>query len=525
MEFVTDPSIATKILKMQQRVRWGERAIAQRDIDQTRLVLDDKQEDSPEFSFLVLGDSGSGTHRGHNPQRRIAEQMVQQRDGCRFVLHTGDVVYLTGSSTYYPPNFIEPYREFLVGGNDCKHIAYDRMVFNLPFLPIPGNHDYYDMSVLFGVLSQITIPLRRLLRSRLDLDVSWRGSVQGNAYARAFLDYLKAYQPGAELERHLDQHYTAKTETGRCLSYQPGRFTRLPNRYYMFRSGGIDFFGLDSNTINAPIALPNNPAGDQYRRQLERQRADIDNQIQEILLTLTKLKPDDPDDAERMDDLHAKLEQLTEVTQDITKQLASDETTETDSEQLAWLEQRLIESWHTDAVRGRILFFHHPPYVTEATKWHQAQTLAVRDRIRQVLNAVAKAVGDRAGDRPVVDLVLNGHAHCLEYLRTADTGHADANTNWIICGGSGFSLRRQREEGANVTEWLGQSGAASETLVAKSQLFIGRSGQGSHRRRPYSFLRIDVQEGTPPKFIVRPFVAERYQKAWNDYTLDPFVIG
>jgi hypothetical protein len=54
---------------------------------------------------------------------------------------------------------------------------------------------------------------------------------------------------------------------------------------------------------------------------------------------------------------------------------------------------------------------------------------------------------------------------------------------------------------------------------------VGRSGQGSQRRRPYSFLRIDVQEGTPPKFVVRPFIAERYQKSWNDYTLDPFVIG
>jgi len=306
MEFVTDPPIATKILKMKQRVCWGEAAIVQRDIDQTRLVLDDGQEDRAEFSFLVLGDSGSGPHRGHNPQRRIAEQMAEQRDGCRFVLHTGDVVYLTGSSAYYPPNFIEPYREFLVGGNDYKRIAYDRMVFNLPFLPIPGNHDYYDLSLLYGVLSQITLPLRQLLQSSLDLDVSWRGSVQGNAYARAFLDYLKAFKTSADLERHLDQHYTAKTETGRCLSYQPGRFTRLPNRYYTFRSGGIDFFALDSNTINAPIALPDSPAGDRHRRHLERQRSDIDNQIQEILLTLAKLKNDDPDDAERMDDLHAK---------------------------------------------------------------------------------------------------------------------------------------------------------------------------------------------------------------------------
>jgi 3',5'-cyclic AMP phosphodiesterase CpdA len=524
MEFVIDPPIATKIRKMEQRVRWHDPAIVQRGIDQTRLSLDDGQDDCEEFSFMVLGDSGSGPHRGHNPQRRVAEQMLEHQDACRFVLHTGDVIYLTGSSAYYPPNFIEPYREFLVGGDHFKRLAYDRMVFKLPFLPIPGNHDYYDMSLFYGVLSQLTLPLRQLLQSSLDLDVSWRGSVQGNAYARAFLDYLKALKPGAELEQHLDSHYTAQTETGRCLSYQPGRFTRLPNRYYTFRSGGIDFFALDSNTINAPIPLPDTPIGIKYRRHMEQQRSDVDNQVQEILLTLAKLNANEPDDAERMDDLQAKLEQLTEVAKDITKQLESNETTETDLRQLNWLQQKLTESWQTDSVRGRVLFFHHPPYVTEATKWHQAQTLAVRYRLRQVLDAVAASVGDRTQGRPIVDLVLNGHAHCLEYLRTLETGHADANTNWIVCGGSGFSLRRQREEGPEVRELFDRPGGGNDRLVARSKLFVGRSGQGSQRRRPYSFIRIDVQAGTPPTFVVRPYVAERFQKQWNDYALDPFTI-
>ncbi|XGV97128.1 MAG: metallophosphoesterase [Leptolyngbya sp. BL-A-14] len=524
MEFVIDPPTATKIRKMEQRVRWHDPVIRERGIDQTRLVLDDGRQDNPEFSFLVLGDSGSGPHRGHNPQRRIAEQMLEHQEEARFILHTGDVIYLTGSSAYYPPNFIEPYREFLVGGEQFHRIAYDRMVFKLPFLPVPGNHDYYDMPLLYGLLSQLTLPLRQALQSRVDLDVSWRGSVQGNAYARAFLDYLKALKPGASLEQHLDAHYTAKTETGRCLNYQPGHFTRVPNRYYTFRSGGIDFFALDSNTINAPVPLPDNPSGTKYRRHLEQRRTEVDNQMQEILITLAKLKPDDPDDAERMDDLQAKLEQLTEVNKDITKQLASNETTETDLHQLDWLKQKLIESWQNEAVRGRVLFFHHPPYVTEATKWHQAQTLAVRYRLRQVLDNVAAAIGDGTQGRPIVDLVLCGHAHCLEYLHTVETGHADANSNWIVCGGSGFSLRRQREEGPEVTEFFSQTGSDKERLVAKSHLFIGRSGQGSHRRRPYSFIRIDVQAGTPPKFVVRPYVAERFHRQWNDYAIDPFTI-
>ncbi len=357
MKFVSDPSIASKIAKMKQRVLWDDSVMQKRGVDQTRLFLDDGHEDGPEFSFLVLGDSGSGPHRGHNPQRRIAEQMLAHREDCRFILHTGDVVYLVGSSEYYLKNFIEPYREFLLEGERYKSIAYDRMVFTLPFLPVPGNHDYYDLPFLYGVLAQATIPIRRLLASRIDLDVGWRGSGQGNVYARAFLDYLKGFKTASEVESHLESHYTIKTNSGYCLRYKPGRFTRLPNRYYTFRAGGIDFFALDSNTFNEPEPPPPTPSGDQYRRQLEEQRADMERQILEILETSANLDPNKPEEEEQLDDLHAKLEQLEEVKQDIDKQLAPKKGPTIDVEQLEWLQQRLIESWHTKAVRGRVLFF------------------------------------------------------------------------------------------------------------------------------------------------------------------------
>ncbi len=521
MSFVVDPPIATKILKMQQRSRWQEPPIRQRGIDQTRFVLDDGQVDSNEFSFLVIGDSGSGPHRGHNPQRQIAETMLQHRAKCRFVLHTGDVVYLVGSNEFYPKNFIEPYRELLVGGDNFQRIAHDRMVFNLPFFPVPGNHDYYDLPLFYGLLAQVTRPIRQLLQSRLDLDVGWQGSGQGNVYAQAFLDYLKGIQPTAALEAHLDRHYTCPGATGRCLRYQPGIFTRLPNRYYTFRIGGIDFFALDSNTFNAPLPLPTTPAGDNYRRQLELQLADIDRQMQDIVGESAKLSPSQPLEAEQLDDLRAKVEQLEEMRRDLEKQLASQgKPAPIDGAQLEWLQTRLIQSWQDESARGRVLFFHHPPYVTEATKWQQAQTLAIRHNLRRVLDAVAAAVGDRLQGRSVVNLVLNGHAHCLEHLQTLDTGHADSHLNWIICGGSGYSLRRQREEGPELTELVD----GVRRTVAKSLLFVGRTGQGSLKRRPYSGLRIDVKAGSPPKFVVRPFVSERYQRQWHEYDLEPFII-
>jgi len=519
MGFVIDPAIATKIRKMQQRVRWGDPAITQRAIDQTSLVLDDGQPDEADFSFMVIGDSGSGYHRGHNPQRQIAEQMLQHQQDCRFVLHTGDVIYQVGSREYYPKNFIEPYREFLVNGEQPRRIVYDRMVFKLPFFLVPGNHDYYDLPLAYGLVLQATLPLRYLLRYQVDFDVGLYGSEQGNTYAKAFLDYLKCLKR-SELEPHLDTHYTAAVATGRCLRYQPSHFTRLPNRYYTMRIGDIDFFALDSNTFNAPLPLPETGDGDRSRSQLLQQKAQIDQERQDLLAETTQLNANHPEHAERLDDLHAKDEQLAEMMRDIEKQLTTDNSTTTDTEQLEWLQQRLIQSWQTESVRGRVLFFHHPPYVTEATKWQQAQTMAIRWRLRTVLDNVAAAIGDRPPGRPIVDLVLNGHAHCLEYLRTLDTGHADAYTNWIICGGSGFSLRRQRLEGPDLIEPQGEE----QRLVAQSQLFVGRSGQGAQKRRPYSFIRIDVKAGRPPKFIVRPFVAEWFQHTWQTYAIAPFAI-
>ncbi|MBE9189573.1 metallophosphoesterase [Gloeocapsopsis crepidinum LEGE 06123] len=518
MEFVSDPPISVKIEKMKQRVRWQDPLIFERQIDQTRFVFA-SEEDNPEFSFLVVGDSGSGKHRKHNPQRQIAERMLEHCDRSRFILHTGDVVYLVGSSEYYPKNFIEPYKEFIVGGEKPKKVAYDEMIFKTPILPVLGNHDYYDLPLIYGLMGGATLPIRRLLKLRLDLDIGWHGSYQGKAYAKAFIDYLKAIDSDKELQRHLDKHYTATTSTGRCLLYEPGHFTRLPYRYYTFRSGGIDFFALDSNTFNAPAPLPTTGEGKAYRRTLEARIYELEQEKLQIMEEAAKLNHNLPEDAERLDDLEAKLEQTEEIKLDIDKQLAADESTVTDFEQLTWLRQRLIESWNTPEVRGRVIYLHHPPYVTEASKWYQAQTLAVRRNLRWVLDEVAKELGGLP-QRPLVDLVLTGHAHCLEHLSTGDTGHADSYINWIVCGGSGYSLRRQRKEGTELKETFG----SIEREVARSHLYIGRSGHGSHKRRPYSFLRIDVKAGNPAKFVVKPFVAERYQRDWLEQDIEPFRI-
>ncbi|WP_346290386.1 metallophosphoesterase family protein [Sphaerothrix gracilis] len=518
-----EPTIATKIQKMKERVQWQHPLMVTSGIDQTRFVLEDGH-DQESFSFLVIGDSGSGSHGHHDPQRRIAAQMLPHHADCQFLLHTGDVVYQCGSHEQYPANFIQPYREFLVGGDRPDQIAYDQMVFALPFLPVLGNHDYYDLPRLHSLLAPLTQPLQRLLRQPLRRNIGRYGSGQGDAFARAFLDYSQDLTLD-ELACHLNRHYDAQTERGRCLRYQPGQFTRLPNRYYSFRYGGIDFFALDSNTLNAPSPLPSDQYGESYRQMLQAHRRAIAAAEAEVFDEAARLQATLPEAAEQLDALRGKLEQLVEVQRDIDKQLAAQGAETVDMDQLIWLQERLIASWQNPQVRGRILFFHHPPYVSEATKWWQGQTLAVRQHLRWALNGAATAVGQNRGDRPLVDLVLSGHAHCFEYLRTLDTGHADSNLSWVVCGGSGLSLRRQRPAGAELDEVFPKKAYPyrEKRLVAKSQLFVGLSGQ-QQQRRPYSFLRIDVQTGAKPQFVLRPYVSERHHQTWRDYSLDAIVL-
>jgi hypothetical protein len=150
--------------------------------------------------------------------------------------------------------------------------------------------------------------------------------------------------------------------------------------------------------------------------------------------------------------------------------------------------------------------------------------MEVRYHLRRVLDAVAEAVGELPQGRPIVDLVLSGHAHCLEHLYTGDTGHADSHINWIVCGGSGYSLRRQRAEGSDLSERFRENQGDRISQVAKSRLFVGRHGHGSKKGRPYSFIRIDVKAGCPPKLVVRPFIAERLGRQWSHSHLEPFVI-
>src|SRR5689334_1549691 len=75
--------------------------------------------DPARFTFLALGDTGDSESAGPrvSPQDAVARELA--RDTCpagsasaACILHTGDVIYMTGERRLYDRNFRSPYAPF-----------------------------------------------------------------------------------------------------------------------------------------------------------------------------------------------------------------------------------------------------------------------------------------------------------------------------------------------------------------------------------------------------------------------------
>jgi hypothetical protein len=208
-------------------------------------------EEEEEWEFLAVGDTGDAEAAGpdDSPQdavgREMAEDSVNPVGGgtAQMVIHTGDVIYMTGERRLYDRNFRRPYSRFLT-----QESTVDNLVFRLPFLPVPGNHDYYDLGAWANWLSRVPLlgrGLRTLAHRFFAFGIPEGGSDMGRAYMEAFVDLPK--------EKKAEQEATP-------LQYIAGKQTRIPNRYYQFRRGSVDFFALDSNTLDAPAPETVDPA-------------------------------------------------------------------------------------------------------------------------------------------------------------------------------------------------------------------------------------------------------------------------
>ncbi|MEP6963770.1 MAG: metallophosphoesterase, partial [Acidobacteriota bacterium] len=82
---------------------------------------------SKSFSFLAFGDSGTGSAE----QQLIARRL--QIHNAEFILHTGDLVYPTGTWERYESLYFAYYQDLMR---------------NAPFFPCPGNHDYYETACI-----------------------------------------------------------------------------------------------------------------------------------------------------------------------------------------------------------------------------------------------------------------------------------------------------------------------------------------------------------------------------------------
>lgn len=445
---------------LSQQVRWQASEILRAGIDQTRLVIADAPTEPVSFSFLVMGDTDLGSETVANDfSDHFSAQLLDQLGESRFLLHTGDVTYPVGSYENYLDGFLQSYRALLKGLPPISAYRAESIIFNRPLLPVPGNHDYSAAG--FGIWQQLLQRVCDRLRQALGVDLGHYGGQGGEAYGKTFLDDLSTLnteQLFAYLSKNYSAHGMAAALTSHLpygLSYRPGQFTRLPNRYYTFRYGGIDFFALDSNTWN--------------------------------------MAPDEGG---------------------------------FDHEQLAWLENSLVRSIEDSAAIGRIIYLHHSPYTTEVRRWRQPETLWVRKHLRAVLDKVRATVGEGPTGIPLVDVVLSGHAHCFEHLKTLETRHADAHIDWIVCGGGGADLRPQRRKDDNDLLENIQVGNRRETAkVAKSCFFAGRHRQSKKTELLYSFARVDVRPHAAQKIRVVPFIVENRFGEWMTRSLRPLDTG
>jgi hypothetical protein len=56
--------------------------------------------------------------------------------------------------------------------------------------------------------------------------------------------------------------------------------------------------------------------------------------------------------------------------------------------------------------------------------------------------------------------------------------------------------------------------------VADSLLYVGRSGYGFQKKKPYSCVRVDVKAGFPAKFKITPLITELIEGKWCDRSLE-----
>jgi tetratricopeptide (TPR) repeat protein len=582
--------------------------------------------DPARFVFLALGDTGDSEAAGPNPspQDAVAQYLAAEAalpgsdgDGC-LVLHTGDVIYMAGERRLYDRNFRRPYAPFLT-----PESTVDRLVFRLPFLPVPGNHDYYDLGEWGRILARVPFlgaGLRAIVHELFAFALPEGGSEMGRAYMQAFVD--------------------TEADTSRDpLPYRPGERTRLPNRYYRFRVGTVDFFALDSNTLDTPPspkgAARARDAAASRIKALQARAAALDQQLRRDQLALERWQAaqrervaGDPErraalvgpvadaiaamarlegalraiedgpagcrdaievvvratrrwseaaadlkgagdvsaaaealhaleeagDAscsalravegclltlpegpargdllaaraaveraiQRWSEAHcaeplpteltARLRKLSEEALDTQRELALERRLlrvrpeDYDAAQLAWLEEGLAAAERDRPNAWRVVYLHHPLYSTIANHCERPDVQGVRENLLALL-------------RGRVHLILAGHAHAFEWIRSAALPHAGL---FVTGGGGQLSLRRSLLEPRLLHRHRARYDALREAGVMECAVAgRGPAADDGEAGSLYHYLRIEV---TPEALWVRPVGVRRLDHGYRRETPIP----
>lgn len=398
------------------------------------------------FSFLAVGDSGSKGSK-HLPKYKVADEMDRERK-FDLILHLGDVVYSSGSEKGYKDRFIGPYHHWLKDGNNHE---FNNMIFTTPFLPVYGNHDYYDLHK--------AVPILGGLIAELIGDEIGDGSHNGKVFQEAFVGTREQDFP--------------LIKNG-LLLYETGTRTRIPNRYYWFTHGRCAFFALDSNTLDG-VEKPD----EQHHAKLKDRLTEVKDQAAEWQrkYKLVKRQLDsgvsfEPKTLEEM--LYEIVIELADLEKEavmLDKYLdASGE--DFDRAQLKWLKDVLQ---HKDAQgKWKIVYMHHPLYSSDGSHTDDPESDGLRANLRDIL-------------KNQVHLVLSGHSHCFEWLMAR--AEAERQICYLVSGGGGRHLRRSILED-DPTDLDILSKREQFHQIAESKAYTAIFGKDDI----FHYLRIDVSE-------------------------------
>ncbi|MEP6756643.1 MAG: hypothetical protein ABJA67_14150 [Chthonomonadales bacterium] len=474
--------------------------------------------DPNNFEFLAFGDTGDSnpSSRMQSPQDAVAEQLTSDlalpgSSGVgEFVIHLGDVIYMTGERRLYEQNFCRPYAPII-----CPESTPNDLIFRLPFFPIPGNHDYYDLGAWVQWLSHIPVfsgAIRRISREVFGFAIPEGGSEKGRAFMESFIDSR------------------ADTRTG-ALRYQPGIHTRLPNRYYKFSVGSADFFMLDSNTLDAPPPSKVNTIAE--REEANRRIAALEQEAKVLELKLKELSrtgnsnqtievPQDPapivaqskepklaQAAAIVADEDSDKDYLSEKALDVQRELALERrglnysAQDYDAQQIEWLREAVEESVRERPDSWRIVCLHHPLFTTIGNHCEGRDVRSVRANLLNMF-------------KENVHLVLAGHSHAFEWIRS----EALPSTGLFVSGGGGqISLRRSILDPKKLFRNRDRYDALRRSGV--SEVAVGGRGpaaEDGERGPVYHYLKIAV---SPESLIVRPVGVRRLDAGYRRESVFP----